>query len=237
MGVKLHDVFAPCRRTSARCTSTTSTSSAAPTRSACRPTRFRGDPDDIRRLEVRNRDGPDGAAGHAAGIGPRSGRPAVITATTCTRRPRSAGGPRGQLQRGAAAMEEIAADELPATMGFEWTGMAYQEKQVGGEAVWSSAGRAAGVPGPGRPLRELAVAVRGHPGRCRWVCSAWSRRSANIRGMDNNIYTQIGIVLIIALASKNAILIVEFARELRLQGRSIREAAVRPPGCGSGRSS
>ena len=39
--------------------------------------------------------------------------------------------------------------------------------------------------------------------------------------MDNNIYTQIGIVLIIALASKNAILIVEFARELRAQGRSI----------------
>ena len=47
-----------------------------------------------------------------------------------------------------------------------------------------------------------------------------------VRGMDNNIYTQIGIVLIIALASKNAILIVEFARELRAQGRSIVEAAV-----------
>ena len=44
--------------------------------------------------------------------------------------------------------------------------------------------------------------------------------------MDNNVYTQIGVVLIIALASKNAILIVEFARELRLAGRSIREAAV-----------
>ena len=39
-----------------------------------------------------------------------------------------------------------------------------------------------------------------------------------VRGMDNNIYTQIGIVLIIALASKNAILIVEFARELRSHG-------------------
>ena len=47
-----------------------------------------------------------------------------------------------------------------------------------------------------------------------------------VRGMDNNIYTQIGIVLIIALASKNAILIVEFARELRAHGRSITEAAI-----------
>jgi HAE1 family hydrophobic/amphiphilic exporter-1 len=44
--------------------------------------------------------------------------------------------------------------------------------------------------------------------------------------MDNNVYTQIGIVLIIALASKNAILIVEFARDLRSRGRTIAEAAV-----------
>ena len=58
-----------------------------------------------------------------------------------------------------------------------------------------------------------------------------------IRGMDNNIYTQIGIVLIIALASKNAILIVEFARELRASGPV--DPARRPSrrrGCGSGRS-
>jgi hypothetical protein len=51
-------------------------------------------------------------------------------------------------------------------------------------------------------------------------------QAADFRSADNNIYTQIGIVLIIALASKNAILIVEFARELRLAGRSIVDAAV-----------
>jgi HAE1 family hydrophobic/amphiphilic exporter-1 len=45
--------------------------------------------------------------------------------------------------------------------------------------------------------------------------------------MENNIYSQIGIVLIIALASKNAILIVEFARELRIAGNSVRDAAVK----------
>jgi hydrophobic/amphiphilic exporter-1 (mainly G- bacteria), HAE1 family len=50
--------------------------------------------------------------------------------------------------------------------------------------------------------------------------------AVSLRGLDNNIYTQIGMVLIIALASKNAILIVEFARELRVAGRSILEAAV-----------
>ena len=47
-----------------------------------------------------------------------------------------------------------------------------------------------------------------------------------IRGFDNNIYTQIGIVLIIALASKNAILIVEFARELRAKGESLFDSAL-----------
>jgi HAE1 family hydrophobic/amphiphilic exporter-1 len=46
------------------------------------------------------------------------------------------------------------------------------------------------------------------------------------RGMDNNVYTQIGVVLLIALASKNAILIVEFARERRAKGEDINTAAV-----------
>jgi HAE1 family hydrophobic/amphiphilic exporter-1 len=48
----------------------------------------------------------------------------------------------------------------------------------------------------------------------------------SLRGLDNNLYAQVGIVLIIALASKNAILIVEFARGIHAQGRDIREAAV-----------
>jgi HAE1 family hydrophobic/amphiphilic exporter-1 len=46
-----------------------------------------------------------------------------------------------------------------------------------------------------------------------------------VRGMDNNTYTQVGVVLLVALASKNAILIVEFAREQRREGCSIRESA------------
>ena len=47
-----------------------------------------------------------------------------------------------------------------------------------------------------------------------------------IRGYDNNLYTQVGLVLMIALASKNAILIVEFARDLHAEGLSITEAAM-----------
>jgi HAE1 family hydrophobic/amphiphilic exporter-1 len=110
-------------------------------------------------------------------------------------------------------------------MGYDWTGIAFQEKRVSGEAVVVFALAvllvyfvlAAQYESWVLPLAVILVVPLGLLG----VVAA-----VNLRGMDNNIYTQIGVVLIIALASKNAILIVEFARELRLQGRSIREAAV-----------
>ncbi len=55
-------------------------------------------------------------------------------------------------------------------------------------------------------------------------------------GIANNLYTQIGLILLIALASKNAILIVEYAREKRAEGVEIVEAAVEARARGSGRS-
>src|SRR5690606_11265468 len=114
---------------------------------------------------------------------------------------------------------------LPNTMGFDWTGMAYQEKLVGGQAIYVFALAvllvylvlAAQYESWILPLAVIFVVPIGMLG----IVAAVS-----LRGMHNNIYTQIGTVLIIALASKNAILIVEFARELRIEGRSIREAAL-----------
>src|SRR5690606_31137969 len=123
------------------------------------------------------------------------------------------------------AMEKVAREVLPNTMGFDWTGMAYQEKLVGGQAIYVFALAvllvylvlAAQYESWILPLAVIFVVPIGMLG----IVAAVS-----LRGMDNNIYTQIGTVLIIALASKNAILIVEFARELRIEGRSIREAAL-----------
>ena len=121
-------------------------------------------------------------------------------------------------------------------MGFEWTGMSFQEKRVGAQAIY--------VFGLAVLMVYLVLAAQyeswllpagGDPGRAARRCSGTVAAVA-VRGMDNNIYTQIGIVLIIALASKNAILIVEFARELRHQGgRSARRRSKRR-GCASGRS-
>ena len=104
--------------------------------------------------------------------------------------------------------------------------MSYQEKRVGGESLlvfglailFVYLVLAAQYESWILPLAVIFVVPLGLLG---------AAVAVSIRGFDNNVYTQIGIVLIIALASKNAILIVEFARELRReQGRPIREAAV-----------
>jgi HAE1 family hydrophobic/amphiphilic exporter-1 len=122
-------------------------------------------------------------------------------------------------------MEQLADSKLPASMGYEWTGMSYQEKKVGSEALlvfalaimlvflvlaaqyesWTS---------PAAVILVVPLAVLG------------TVVALMMRGMDNNVYTQIGIVLLIALASKNAILIVEFAAEQRNKGLGILESAV-----------
>jgi len=122
-------------------------------------------------------------------------------------------------------MEQMAATKLPKSMGYEWSGISYQEKQIGGEATlifalaltlvflvlaaqyesWTS---------PAVIILAVPVALLG------------TAIALIMRGYENNLYTQIGIVLLIALASKNAILIVEFARELRAQGKPLLEAAV-----------
>jgi HAE1 family hydrophobic/amphiphilic exporter-1 len=121
-------------------------------------------------------------------------------------------------------VEQMATETLPASMGYEWTAMSFQEKLVGGEQYlifalaivlvflvlaaqyesWTSPAAVIAVV----PLAALGVVI-----------------ALMMRGADNNIYTQVGVVLLIALASKNAILIVEFAIELRSHGKTIVEAA------------
>src|SRR5262249_39815050 len=112
-----------------------------------------------------------------------------------------------------------------ASMGYDWTGMSFQEKRVGGQSTYVFAlavlmvylvlaAQYESLLMPAAVIMVVPLALLG------------TVMAVSIRGMDNNIYTQIGIVLIIALASKNAILIVEFARELRMRGRSITEAAI-----------
>ena len=188
--------------------------------------RFRGDPGRLRRLEVRNRTG--GRVPLATLLSPETRiGPQSITRYNLYQTASINGGAAPGVSSGEAlkTMESVAAEVLPRSMGFDWTGVAYQENRVSGEALVVYALAvflvylvlAAQYESWLLPLAVILVVPLGLLG----VVAA-----VNIRGTDNNLYTQIGVVLIIGLASKNAILIVEFARELRLRGRSIHAAAV-----------
>ena len=124
-----------------------------------------------------------------------------------------------------ARMEEIAASVLPQGMGYDWTATSYQEKQVGYQAYFIYALSVTLVFMVLAALYESwtspAAVILAVPMALVGVLAALM-----FRGYDNNLYTQIGLVLMIALASKNAILVVEFARDLRREGLSITEAAI-----------
>ena len=136
----------------------------------------------------------------------------------------------GQTAPGASSgqaldlMEQMAREKLPAGISYDWTAVSYQEKLVGNQAIYVFALAvllvylvlAAQYESWIRPAAVILVVPLALLGTVAAVA---------LRGMDNNVYTQIGIVLIIALASKNAILIVEFARDLRAEGHGILEAA------------
>ncbi len=188
---------------------------------------FRAKPEDIERLEVRNRDGAMVPLGSLVKIRRVVG-PQIINRYNLYPAALLTGEAAPGFSSGQALklMEQMAAAKLPATMGYEWTGMSYEEKKTGSESLWIFALAvllvylvlAAQYESWIVPIGVILVVPLGLLGAAVAVA---------VRGFDNNIYTQIGIVLIIALASKNAILIVEFARDLRKhRGRSIREAAV-----------
>ncbi len=122
-------------------------------------------------------------------------------------------------------MEQVAANTLPEGMAYDWTATAFQEKQIGLQAYFIYA--------LSITLVFMVLAA---------LYESWTSPAAVIlvvpmamvgvllaliiRGLESDLYTQVGLVLMIALASKNAILIVEFARDLHAQGLSITEAAV-----------
>jgi HAE1 family hydrophobic/amphiphilic exporter-1 len=123
------------------------------------------------------------------------------------------------------ALESVAAKVLPRDMGYAWNGLAYQEKAASGGSVrvfgmslvfvflilaalyesWSL---------PFSVLLSTPVAVLG------------ALLGLFAREFDNNVYAQIGLVMLVGLTAKNAILIVEFAKELRDSGHPIVEAAL-----------
>ena len=191
---------------------------------------FRGSPEDIRKLEVRNLQGEMVPLGAIVDVKKIVG-PQIISRYNLYPTASVTGEAAPGYSSGDALtlMEQMLERNLPPGMGYDWTGMSFQEKRVTGQAIW--------VFGLAVLFVYLVLAAQYES----WLLPAavifvvpfgllGASTAVAIRGMDNNVYTQIGIVLIIALASKNAILIVEFARDLRKEGRSIREAAIEAAG-------
>ncbi|CAO3460479.1 RND efflux system, inner membrane transporter [Azospirillum argentinense] len=133
--------------------------------------------------------------------------------------------PGGSSGQALAAMQEVADRTLPAGYATEWTGLSYQESRIGNQTViifglavlfgylflvaqyenWLI---------PLAVLLSVAIAVLG------------AGIGLSVAGIANDVYAQIGLVLLVGLAAKNAILIVEFAREQRAAGHPIVESAV-----------
>jgi HAE1 family hydrophobic/amphiphilic exporter-1 len=126
---------------------------------------------------------------------------------------------------GIEAMEALSKKVLPQGMTFEWSGLSLEEIQSGGKALilfglglvvvyLTLAAQYESFVLPFIVLMAVPIAILGAIG-AQWL-----------RGLQNDVYCQIGLVMLIGLASKNAILIVEFAEQLRGHGMSIVEAAI-----------
>jgi hydrophobe/amphiphile efflux-1 (HAE1) family protein len=124
-----------------------------------------------------------------------------------------------------AIMDNLAAETLPDGFATEWTTLAFQQIRAGNTAMFAFVLAvvfvflvlAAQYESLTLPLAVILIVP---------MCLVAAITGVILRGQDNNILTQVGFVVLIGLAAKNAILIVEFARQLEDQGRSRWEAAV-----------
>jgi hydrophobe/amphiphile efflux-1 (HAE1) family protein len=122
-------------------------------------------------------------------------------------------------------MEKLAAETLPEGFSQEWTTLAFQQQRAGNTAVFAFALAVAFVflvlaaqfESLTLPLAVILIVP---------MCLVAAITGVILRGQENNILTQVGFVVLIGLAAKNAILIVEFAKQLEEQGRNRFDAAV-----------
>ncbi|MBT5434326.1 MAG: multidrug efflux RND transporter permease subunit [Rhodospirillaceae bacterium] len=189
---------------------------------------FRSAPDDIKRLYVRSLEGdmvPLGALLTVETIlGPESlSRYNTFRTVTINGSP----APGKTTGEAIAAMEEITAAELPEGFAYEWSGQTLEEIESAGTTTIIFA---LGI------LFVYLFLVAQYESWTLPLVVILSVPSAALGALfltsllgapaEVNLYTQIGLVLLIGLASKNAILIAEFARDLRSQGHSVMEAAI-----------
>ncbi|KAA0576916.1 efflux RND transporter permease subunit [Azospirillum sp. B21] len=187
---------------------------------------FRAESGDIGLLKTRNDRGDMVPLSSLVRVAPSYGPEMVVRYNGYTAADIN-GGPAPGFSSGQAqaAAERIAAETLPRGVRFEWTDLTYQQILAGNSALWVFPISillvflvlAAQYESLTLPLAILMIVPMSLMSA---LAGVW------ITGGDNNIFTQIGFMVLVGLSAKNAILIVEFARELEEQGRSTVQAAI-----------
>ncbi len=187
---------------------------------------FRKSPESINDIYLRSRDNAMIPMSTVSKIGMTTG-PDILQRYNMFRTAEinGANGPGISTGQALEVMEDLASKELPQGYGFEWTSIAYQEKQAGGTQgpifamamIFVFLVLAAQYESWAVPFSVLL----GLP-----ICAFGAFLGVSLVGLENNVYVQIGIVALMGLAAKNAILIVEFAKEYHeRQGMSLAVAA------------
>jgi multidrug efflux pump len=187
---------------------------------------FRLQPEDIRKLKTRNGSGDMVPLGTLVDVRETTGPDKVIRYNMFPAADINGVAVRG-LSSGQAIeiAQDLARKELPPGMDYEWTDLTFQEKLAGKTILFIF------------PLCVLLVFLTLAAQYESWslplaiilivpMCLLGAIGGVWLRRMDNNIFTQIGLIVLVGLACKNAILIVEFARQLEASGKNVFEAAV-----------
>jgi multidrug efflux pump len=196
---------------------------------------FRTDADTVRQLKVRNADGDMVPLGAVADVRESYG-PVQVTRYNTFPAATITGASLPDMSTGdvLATMGRLADQELPKNMTYEWTELSYLQQQAAKADQFRDLQQnptSAFVLGAVLVFFVLAGLYEG------WslpfsvilvvpMCVLCALAGVAFRGLDNNLFTQIGFVVLIGLACKNAILIVEFARDRQLEGASVFDAAL-----------
>jgi multidrug efflux pump len=187
---------------------------------------YRATAEDIARLEVRNGRGEMVPLGSLVRVKQSRGPDQQLHYNAYPAADLS-GGPAPGVSSGqaVAAMERVAAETLPNGISYEWTDLTYQQRAAGNTTalvfllcvLLVFLVLAAQYESWSLPAAVILIVP---------LCLMCAAAGIWLTGGDNNVFTQIGFLVLIGLACKNAILIVEFARELERQGQTPLEAAV-----------